>query len=63
VRHFKFTPRGRRRIHQKPRSAGIAARKPWVREEIRIVKPKVVVCLGRELERLIEDLKLIVPLI
>lgn len=46
VKHFKFVLRGKRRIHEKPGSAEIAACRPWLQEEIQIVKPKVLVCLG-----------------
>ena len=46
VKHFKWEPRGKRRIHQKPNSREIAACKPWLEAESRLVKPKLVVCLG-----------------
>lgn len=46
VKHFKWKPRGKRRIHQKPSSAEIAACKPWLEAEIAAVRPKVIVCLG-----------------
>ncbi len=46
VKHFKWEPRGKRRIHQKPSSPEIAACRPWLDAEIAVVKPKVVVCLG-----------------
>jgi len=46
VKHFKWEPRGKRRIHQKPNSREIAACRPWVETEIRLVKPTVLVCLG-----------------
>ena len=46
VKHFKWEPRGKRRIHQKPNAAEIAACKPWVAAEISAVKPAVVVALG-----------------
>src|SRR6476620_12219115 len=46
VKHFKWEPRGKRRIHKKPRAAEIAACGPWLDEEIRAVKPRVVVLLG-----------------
>jgi DNA polymerase len=45
VKHFKWEPRGRRRIHQKPNSREIAACRPWLEAELRIVKPKLLVCL------------------
>src|SRR5207248_2455658 len=46
VKHFKWVPQGKRRIHQKPNSREIAACRPWLDAEIDVVKPKVVVCLG-----------------
>jgi uracil-DNA glycosylase len=46
VKHFKWEPRGKRRIHQKPNSVEIAACRPWLDAEIRAVKPDVLVCLG-----------------
>ena len=46
VKHFKWEPRGKRRIHQKPSSRDIAACRPWLEAELRLVEPHVVVCLG-----------------
>jgi len=46
VRHFKWEPRGERRIHKKPRWSEIKACRPWLEAELRVVKPVVVVCLG-----------------
>ena len=46
VKHFKWEPRGKRRIHQKPSARDIAACRPWLEAELRIVKPAVLVCLG-----------------
>jgi len=46
VKHFKWEPRGKRRIHQKPNSREIAACRPWLEAELGLVKPKLVVCLG-----------------
>jgi uracil-DNA glycosylase len=46
VKHFKWEPRGKRRIHKKPNAAEIAACRPWLEAEIAVLKPKVVVCLG-----------------
>jgi uracil-DNA glycosylase family protein len=46
VKHFKWEPRGKRRIHQKPNAREIAACRPWLEVELRLVKPKLVVCLG-----------------
>jgi uracil-DNA glycosylase family protein len=46
VKHFKWEPRGKRRIHQKPNAAEMAACRPWLEAELSLVKPKVVVALG-----------------
>jgi DNA polymerase len=46
VKHFRFTVRGTRRIHQTPDAVHIAACKPWLSAELRSVAPDVVVCLG-----------------
>ncbi len=46
VKHFKWEPRGKRRIHKKPNSLEIAACRPWLDVEVELVKPEVVVCLG-----------------
>lgn len=46
VKHFKWEPRGKRRIHKKPNSQEIAACRPWLEAEISLVKPKVIVALG-----------------
>jgi len=46
VKHFKWEPRGKRRIHKKPNSIEIAACKPWLEAELSVLKPDVVVCLG-----------------
>jgi len=46
VKHFKWEPRGKRRIHKKPNSLEIAACRPWLDVEIELLRPDVVVCLG-----------------
>ena len=46
VKHFKWEPRGKRRIHKKPNASEIAACRPWLEAEIAVLKPKIVVCLG-----------------
>jgi len=46
VKHFKWEPRGKRRIHAKPNSVEIEACLPWLQAEIRLIQPKLVVCLG-----------------
>jgi uracil-DNA glycosylase len=46
VKHFKFTPRGKRRIHSKPNAEEIAACRPWLDGELAAVEPEVVLALG-----------------
>jgi DNA polymerase len=46
VKHFKFEPRGERRIHAKPNAREMAACRPWLEAEIATVRPKLIVCLG-----------------
>ncbi|AUX40839.1 DNA polymerase [Sorangium cellulosum] len=46
VKHFKWEPRGKRRIHQKPDAREIRACLPWLEAEIAVVRPEIVVCLG-----------------
>jgi uracil-DNA glycosylase len=47
VKHFKFVPRGKRRIHDKPNSAEISiCSRTWLDEEIKLVQPRAIVCLG-----------------
>ena len=46
VKHFKWTPKGKRRIHQKPRAEEIKACAPWLEAELDVVDPEVLVCLG-----------------
>ena len=46
VKHFKWEPRGKRRIHAKPGAVEIAACVPWLEAELELVKPRVLVCLG-----------------
>ncbi len=46
VKHFKWKPQGKRRLHQKPNAAEIAACRPWLDAEITLHKPDLVVCLG-----------------
>ena len=46
VKHFRFTERGKRRIHQTPELAHITACRPWLVAELRAVAPEVVVVLG-----------------
>jgi DNA polymerase len=46
VKHFKWKPQGKRRIHQKPNWREIAACRPWLDAEVAVLKPRVLVCLG-----------------
>src|SRR5262249_34558932 len=46
VKHFKWEPRGKRRIHKKPNAGEIAACRPWLEAEISLIKPKIIVLLG-----------------
>ena len=46
VKHFKWVGRGKRRIHQKPNAAELAACRPWLDAELAVVQPKVLVALG-----------------
>jgi DNA polymerase len=46
VKHFKWRPRGKRRLHEKPNAVEIAACRFWLEMELSLVKPEVVVCLG-----------------
>jgi uracil-DNA glycosylase len=46
VKHFKWEPRGKRRIHKKPSSVEIAACRSWLDAEIATLRPEVIVCLG-----------------
>jgi DNA polymerase len=46
VKHFKWVPKGKRRIHETPRASEVRACLPWLEAEIDVVKPKLIVCLG-----------------
>jgi probable DNA metabolism protein len=46
VKHFKFEPRGKRRIHKKPSELEVTACSQWLRQELQLIEPKVVVALG-----------------
>jgi uracil-DNA glycosylase family protein len=46
VKHFKWEPRGKRRIHKKPNAAEITACRPWLHSEINVVRPRAIICLG-----------------
>jgi DNA polymerase len=46
VKHFKFEPRGKRRIHQKPGTVEVTACRHWLRAELDLIRPKLIVSLG-----------------
>ena len=46
VKHFKFTPRGKSRIHQTPAPDDIRACQPWLQKEIALIRPRLIVALG-----------------
>lgn len=46
VKHFKFEPRGKRRIHRTPTLGEAAACRPWLEAEVALVRPELIVCLG-----------------
>jgi len=46
VKHFKWTPQGKRRIHKKPNAEEITACRPWLDAELEAVQPRMLICLG-----------------
>ncbi len=46
VKHFKWEPRGKRRIHKKPRVSEVKACRPWLDAELQAIQPRIIVCLG-----------------
>jgi uracil-DNA glycosylase family protein len=46
VKHFKWEPRGKKRLHAKPSAREVAACRPWLEAEIKVIQPKMIVCLG-----------------
>src|SRR5262249_29416331 len=46
VKHFKWESQGKRRKHKKPSAIEIAACRPWIEAEVRVLEPHVIVCLG-----------------
>ena len=46
VKHFKWIPKGKRRLHQKPRASEVEACLPWFAAELEVIKPRILVCLG-----------------
>lgn len=46
VKHFKWTPRGKRRLHERPKASEVEACLPWLAAEFDVVRPRILVCLG-----------------
>jgi uracil-DNA glycosylase family protein len=46
VKHFRFEPRGKRRLHKRPGATHVSACGPWLAAELRAVRPRVVIALG-----------------
>jgi uracil-DNA glycosylase family protein len=46
VKHFKWVPSGKRRLHQKPNARELGACLPWLEAELEVVRPRILVCLG-----------------
>jgi DNA polymerase len=46
VKHFKWEPQGKRRLHKKPSAREIAACRPWLEAELAVIKPAVIAALG-----------------
>jgi len=46
VKHFKWTPKGKRRIHETPRASEMRACRPWLEAEVEAISPRLLVCLG-----------------
>ena len=46
VKHFKWEPRGKKRIHKKPNAVEITACRPWLESEISVIRPRAIICLG-----------------
>ena len=46
VKHFKWKPQGKRRLHEKPKASEVAACDPWLRAELILTQPRILVCLG-----------------
>lgn len=57
VKHFKWEPRGKRRIHKKPNALEIIACRPWLEAEIAVVKPRAIICLGSTAAQAVIDPK------
>jgi DNA polymerase len=46
VKHFKWEPQGKRRKHKRPSAGEMAACRPWLEAEVKLIRPRIVVCLG-----------------
>jgi DNA polymerase len=46
VKHFKWKPRGKRRLHERPRASEVSACRPWLDAEIEVFRPRILVFLG-----------------
>src|ERR671936_739864 len=46
IKHFKWAPRGKRRLHQKPNAREIGACRPWLDAELAVMRPRALVLLG-----------------
>src|SRR5215203_262036 len=57
VKHFKWRPRGKRRLHQTPRAGEIEACKPWLAAEVEAVKPQAVLAMGATAARALFGMK------
>ncbi len=55
VKHFKWEPRGKRRLHAKPNAGEIRACQPWLRTELGIIRPDYLICLGGTAARSVFD--------
>ena len=55
VKHFKWEPRGKRRLHKKPLAREISACRPWLVAEAGVIKPEAIVCLGGTAARALFD--------
>jgi len=53
VKHFRFEERGKRRIHKTPSAAEVVACTPWLRAELELVRPEMIVCLGAVAARVV----------
>ena len=57
VKHFKWIPRGKRRIHQRPNGGEILACRPWLSAEFELLKPEIIICLGATAAQAVLGLK------